>query len=134
MSKSAIYTANSSASTVPVGGTVPLGGTVRRFGCNARQSGDAINLSGGGYYSIDVSATIAPTAAGSPVLTLLRDGSAVPGARAAATASAAGDTVCLSFPAMVRLPQCGCTGASLSLVITGAESTVSSVSVRVVKL
>lgn len=69
MSKSAIYTTNVSNPTVPVGGIVPVGSTTRRYGCNIRQDGNAITLCGQGYYLVNVSATVAPTAAGTVSLT-----------------------------------------------------------------
>lgn len=63
MSKSAIYTTNVSNSTVAAGDIVPVGTTARRYGCNVRQDGNAIALCGQGYYLVDVSATVAPSAA-----------------------------------------------------------------------
>ena len=46
MSKSAIYTTNTSKPTVAVGGVVPVGVTTRRFGCNIKQDGNTITLCG----------------------------------------------------------------------------------------
>lgn len=69
MSKSAIYTTNVSNPTVAAGGIVPVGSTTRRYGCNIRQDGNAITLCGQGYYLVNVSATVAPTAAGTVSLT-----------------------------------------------------------------
>ena len=43
MSKSAIYTANTSAQTVAVNDVIPVGITSRRFGCNIRQDGNTID-------------------------------------------------------------------------------------------
>ena len=74
MSKSAIYTTNVSNPTVAVGGIVPVGSTTRRYGCNIRQDGNAITLCGQGYYLVNVSATVAPTAAGTVSLTAQKDG------------------------------------------------------------
>ena len=53
MSKSAIYTANTSAQTVAVNDVIPVGITSRRFGCNIRQDGNTITLLGQGYYQCD---------------------------------------------------------------------------------
>ena len=63
MSKSAIYTTNTSTPTVEIGGIVPVGATTRRYGCNVRQDGNTITLCGQGYYLINVSATMSPSAA-----------------------------------------------------------------------
>lgn len=79
MSKSAIYTANTSAQTVAVNDVIPVGITSRRFGCNIRQDGNTITLLGQGYYHVTVSATLAPTAAGTVTLTGQKDGVAVIG-------------------------------------------------------
>ena len=133
MGKSAIYAASSNASTVAAGGNVPIDGVVRRYGCALSLNGDSVTVAGGGCYSVSVALTAAPTAAGTVVATLLKDGQAVPGARAAATANAAGDSVSLSFPAVVRAQRC-CGGSSLSVALTGGEATVGSVAVEVTSL
>lgn len=130
--ESVIYTANQTSTEVADGGAVPLGTTVRLSGCNLRQAGDGIRVRGGGYYSVNVSVTLAPAAAGTAVVTLLKDGVAVQGARAAATTSAAAESVTLAFPAVVRVPGCSCdNGASLTLALTGAAATVTNVAVEV---
>ena len=77
MSKSAIYTTNGSNPTVAAGGIVPVGSATRRYGCNIRQDGNAITLCGQGYYLVNVSATVAPTAAGTVSLTAQKDGVAI---------------------------------------------------------
>ena len=41
MSKSAIYTTNTTGATVPVDGIIPVGNTTRRYGCNIKQDGHA---------------------------------------------------------------------------------------------
>ena len=101
MSKSAIYTTNVSNPTVAVGGIVPVGSTTRRYGCNIRQDGNAITLCGQGYYLVNVSATVAPTAAGTVSLTAQKDGVAIIGATAAQTVAANG-VANLNITAIVR--------------------------------
>ena len=44
--KSAIFTANTNAQSVAVGGTLALGSTIRRFGCNLNQNGNSITING----------------------------------------------------------------------------------------
>lgn len=132
MSKSAIYTTNTSAPTVPVGGIVPVGSTARRFGCNIRQDGNAITLCGQGYYLVNVSATVAPTAAGTVSLTAQKDGVAIIGATAAQTVAANG-VANLNITAIVR-NACACNGSILSLLLGGVESVVNNLAVTVVKL
>ena len=59
MSKSAIYVANSSVQNVPVDGIINLGTVIRRFGPNVALSGNAIQISGQGYYNIEINVTAA---------------------------------------------------------------------------
>lgn len=133
MSKSAIYTTNTSKPTVAVGGVVPVGVTTRRFGCNIKQDGNAITLCGQGYYLVNVSATVAPTAAGAVSLTAQKDGVEVIGATAAATATGASDELNLSITALIR-NACGCESSILSLVLGGTEAVVNNLSVVAEKL
>lgn len=132
MSKSAIYTTNVSNPTVAVGGIVPVGSTTRRYGCNIRQDGNAITLCGQGYYLVNVSATVAPTAAGTVSLTAQKDGVAIIGATAAQTVAANG-VANLNITAIVR-NTCGCDGSLLSLVFDGVASVVNNLAVTVEKL
>ena len=132
MSKSAIYTTNVSNPTVAAGGIVPVGSTTRRYGCNIRQDGNAITLCGQGYYLVNVSATVAPTAAGTVSLTAQKDGVAIIGATAAQTVAANGEAN-LNITAIVR-NACGCDGSLLSLVLDGVASVVNNLAVTVEKL
>lgn len=132
MSKSAIYTTNVSNPTVAVGGIVPVGSTTRRYGCNIRQDGNAITLCGQGYYLVNVSATVAPTAAGTVSLTAQKDGVAIIGATAAQTVAANG-VANLNITTIVR-NACGCDGSLLSLVLDGVASVVNNLAVTVEKL
>ena len=133
MSKSAIYTTNTSKPTVAVGGVVPVGVTTRRFGCNIKQDGNTIILCGQGYYLVNVSATVAPTAAGAVSLTAQKDGVEIIGATTAATATGASDELNLSITALIR-NACGCESSILSLVLGGTEAVVNNLSVVAEKL
>lgn len=134
--KSALYTAMQTPTAVAVDGVIPLGSLIRRYGCDITLNGNAVNITGGnqsaGYYDVDASVTVAPTAAGTVTATLYKDGVAVPGATASA-AGAAGAPVVLAFPALVRQACCA-SGAALTLVLTGAASTVSNVALRVQRI
>ena len=130
--KSAIYTAMQTPTEVAVNGVIPLGSLIRRYGCDISLNGNAVNIVGKGYYDIDVSITVSPTAAGTVTATLIKDGVVVPGATASANA-AAGAPVALAFPALVRQACCASSSA-LSLVLTGAASTVSNVALRVQRI
>ena len=115
-----------------VDGVIPLGSLIRRYGCDISLNGNAVNLSGAGYYDVDASITVAPTAAGTVTATLVKDGVAIPGATASA-AKAAGAPTVLSFPALVRQACCAA-GSALTLVLTGAAATVNNVALRVQRI
>ena len=132
MSKSAIYTTNVSNPTVAIGGIVPVGTTTRRHGCNVRQDGNTITLCGQGYYLINISATLAPSAAGTVSLTAQKDGVAIIGATAAQTVAASG-VANLAITAIVR-NACGCESSILSLLLGGVASVVNNLAVTVEKL
>ncbi|OLA00142.1 MAG: hypothetical protein BHV90_14740 [Clostridiales bacterium 42_27] len=131
--KSLIYVAMQTPTAVAVNGIIPLGTIVRRYGCNCNLNGNGIAINGQGYYDVDVSVEAVPDAAGTVTVQLLKDGVAVPGATAAATVAAVANTVTLAFPATVRLGCCS-TGSVLTLLLTGAASTVNNVAARVEKI
>ena len=130
--KSALYAAMQTPSAVAVGGVIPLGSLIRRYGCDVSLNGNAVNITGAGYYDVDASLTVAPAAVGTVTVTLFKDGVAVPGATASATAAANG-TVDLNIPALVRQVCCAA-GSALTLVLTGAAATVNNVALRVQRI
>ena len=134
--KSALYAAMQTPTAVAVDGVIPLGSLIRRYGCDLSLNGNAVNIAGGnqsaGYYDVDASVTVTPTAAGTVTITLYKDGVAVPGATASA-AGAAGAPVVLAFPALVRQVCCAA-GSALTLVLTGAAATVNHVALRVQRI
>lgn len=132
MAKSAIYTANATSTALTVGSTVPVGSTVRRFGSCVRQEGSSIALTAPGYYLVNASATLSPTAAGTVSITGQKDGVAVSGATASVTTAAAAASANLSLTFMVR-NQC-CDSSVLSFVLGDAASTMTNFAVTVVKL
>jgi len=135
MSKSAIYTVNNTTQVVAVDGQINLGSVIRRFGCNCHLNNNAINITGSGYYDIDASFTIAPTADGEVTVTMYKDGIAVPGAVATETVAAAGDSANLSISSLVRefCPCCD-NSSNLTFVLSGVESNVTNVAIVVEKL
>lgn len=128
-----IYTANSTAQTVPVGGTVNLGSITRRVGCALSASGNNITLHRSGYYDVSVGITATPTAVGTVTATLYQDGVPYPGATVSATAAATDTSVALPIPAVpVRL--CGeCCTSNLNIVMSGVETVVNNIAVKVIK-
>lgn len=135
MSKSAIYTVNQSAQSVAVNGTINLGNIVRRFGPNLDLGGNAIMVSGAGYYDLDVSITAAPTAAGNVTVTAFKDDVAIPGAVATQSTTAANNPVNLSISSLVREICPCCEGLSnITFVLTGTASSVTNISVVIQKI
>lgn len=93
---------------VAVDGVIPLGSLIRRYGCDVALNGNAVNITGAGYYDADASATASATAA-------------------------ANGTVDLSIPALVRQVCCA-EGSALTLVLAGAAATVNNVALRVQRI
>lgn len=132
MSRSAIYTANTTSTALTVGSVLPVGTTIRRFGQCIRQEGSSIALTGPGYYLVNASVTLSPAAAGTVTVTGQKDGVAVSGATASETVAAAAATANLALTFMVRNTCCG--SLVLSFVLDGATSTMTNFAVTVVKL
>ena len=130
--KSALYAAMQTDTAVSAGGVIPLGSLIRRYGCDIALNGNAVNLTGTGYYDVDASITATLTAAGTITATLYKDGVAVPGATASEAGTANG-TVNLNIPALVRQACCA-NGSALTIVLTGAAATVNNVALRVQRI
>lgn len=133
MSKSAIYTAMTTPTSVAVNGTIPLGTTIRRFGCNIAQDGNAITIKGKGYFLVTASITAAPAAVGAVTVAMNKDGVPVSGATASSSVSTAANPTALPITAIVR-NACDCDSSALSFTLDGTASTVQNVAVTVVKL
>lgn len=131
MSKALLYGVNRAVQTIVVGDRVNFGNIVRRYGCNINMSGGEVYVSGEGYYSLDASVTFEAGAAGIATVTLLRDGSVIPGAGASETV-AVGDTVTLTVPPSVIREKC-CGESTITAVISGVIGTISNATIRVVK-
>ena len=133
MSRSLIQVANPSTQAIAVNSIIPLGSVQRRFGCNCRLSGNAVEVAGEGYYTVDVNVTVAPTAAGAVTVGLAVNGTILPGAVGYGTAAAANDPVTLPIDATIR-QGCTCDSAdNLTLVLLAGAGNVQNVSMRVEK-
>ena len=135
MGKSLIQVANPSSQAVAVNSIISLGSVQRRYGCNLRLSGNAIEMGGEGYYAVDCSITLVPNAVGSVSVALLVDGNTVSGATATGSVGTAGDSVTLPITATLRR-SCNCCEDvnNLTFVVTAGASTVTNISARVEKL
>ena len=133
MSKSLIQTVNQSSQAVAINSIIDLGSVIRRFGCNCRLNGNAIEVNGEGYYKADVNVTIAPTAAGNVTVALYANGVPVTGATATGSVTTAGNFVTLPIQTTIREGCCCDGGTALTLVLVAGPGTVSNVAVRVDK-
>ena len=135
MAKSAIYTVNLASQTVAVNGVIDPGMVVRRFGCNLNLSGNAINVSGPGYYDVDANFTISPTAIGTVTVSVYKDNVLVPGMTASETVAAVSTSVNLSIDGLIR-EMCSCCDetSNLTFVLSGVPATVANTAIVVEKL
>ena len=131
MARSLIQVANQSTQAVAVNSIIPLGSTQRRFGCNLRLSGNGIEVSGEGYYTVDADVSVAPTAAGNVTVALYNNGVQVPGAIAYTTGTA-GDPISVGINTTIR-QRCCDDADNLTLVLIEGAGNVQNVSMRVVK-
>ena len=133
MSRSLIQTANQSSQNVAVNSIISLGSTQRRYGCNLRLSGNAIEVSGEGYYTIDCNVSVAPTAAGNVTVAIYSNGVQIPGAIAYGSVSTAANPVSLCINATIRQACCCDSADNLTCVLIAGAGVVNNVSMRVVK-
>lgn len=118
---SAIYTANTTPQVLLGNAQIPFGSIVRRYGQNLNLEGFGITACGSGYYKCDCSVTLEPTAIGNVSAQLYVNGEPYPGAIQTGYAAAAGNPVPLSFPAIIRIPKCGCNDTLTLSVRLGDE-------------
>lgn len=134
MSRSLIQVTNQSAQTVAVNSIISPGSVQRRFGCNIRLSGNAIEVEGQGYYTIDATVSVEPEAIGPVTVALFVNGVQLPGAIAYGSVSTAGNPVTLPIVATIRQGCCCDNADTLTLVLLEGAGTVQNVSIRVEKL
>lgn len=144
MSAGYLYSANTTAQTLAVGGTINMGSPVRRYGCvkgtsipYATVNGTTTTLSNSGccpaYFDVDAAFVVIPTAAGTVTITAFQDGVAIPGATASATVAAATTSVTVPLVFGVRLGT-GVASANITYVLTGAASSVTNAAQTVEKV
>ena len=132
MARALIQTANQSVQTVADNSIISLGSVQRRYGCNCRLSGNAIEIVGEGYFMVDVSVSVSPTEAGQVEIALYENGLPLPSAVAYGTTSAVGQYVTLPIITTVRKMCCD-TADTLTVVLVNGAGEVTNISVRVEK-
>lgn len=132
MSKSVLYAANTAIQSLLETETlVNVGNIVRKYGCNLGVSGGNLEIKGSGYYEITTNVTVTPSAAGTLVAQIYKDGVAIPGAEATLTAVANTDYAFV-IPAIVR-ETCNCL-STITLGISGVAGIITNVSVMAEKV
>lgn len=133
MSKSLIQLYNESTQAVTENNVISFGSVLRRYGCNLKLSGGAVEVDGPGYYEADVIATVEPTAVGNVTVALFENNVQIPGAIASVYAASAESPVVLPIATTIR-KGCNCDGASqIVLKLIEGPGNVTNVSTRIVK-
>ena len=133
--KSAIYTVNNTNTTVTVTNDtpvqIPFGSIIRRFGKYINLDGNSIFCYDSGYFDVNVSLTVSPTAATAITAQLYQDGVAIPGALATATPAEAEAPVTLPISTLIR--NCGCNCSSVLTLKISASCIVNNLATVVEK-
>ncbi len=133
MGKSLIQVVNQSDQAAQENSVINLGTTQRRYGCDLRLSGNGIEVNGTGYYMIDASVSVAPTAAGNVTVAVYDNGVQIPGAIAYGSTTTAENNVALPIVSTIRRG-CNCDGAdNITLMLLEGAGTVKNVSLRIEK-
>lgn len=133
MSRSLIQTTNLTSQTIAENGIISLGSVMRRFGCDLALSGNAVEVTGTGYYTITCNVSVLPTASGNVTVALYDNGAQIPGAVAYGSVSTASNPVTLPIETTIRRGCC-CEGSdSITAVLLEGAGVVSNVSVRIEK-
>lgn len=133
MARAIIQTVNTGAQDVVEGGIIELGTTTHRYGCDLKQNGNGIMAIGDGYYEIKANVIITPAATGDVTVSILNNGTAIPGALATGAISTVGDSLTLPINFIVRRG-CYCANAdTFSIELTTNAGTVTNIVVDVEK-
>ena len=133
MGRSLIQTTNQTSQTVANNSIISLGSVLRRYGCNLRLSGNAIEVTGEGYYKIDCNVSVSPTVAGPVTVAVYDNGVQIPGAIAYGSVSTAGNPITLPIETTIR-QGCNCDSAdNITVVLINGAGTVNNVSLRIAK-
>lgn len=133
MSRSLIQTVNPSSQNVALNGIISLGSVLRRFGCNCRLNGNAIEVEGQGYYTIEGTVTITPTAAGNVTVVVQENGVPIPGATATGSVTTVGNSITLPLSTTIRQGCCCESADAITCVLTAGPGTVTNISLRAEK-
>lgn len=131
MARSLVQLTNTGTQAVAVDGIISPGAIQRRFGCNCNSLGNSVQIDGVGYYEIDGTVTVAPTAIGTVTVQVYKDGAPLPGVLGSVYAATAAQPVTIPLVGTARIIAPG--AAVLTLVLTAGAGDVTNVSLRVSK-
>lgn len=139
MSKAALQASNTNVQAVIANGQINVGTIKLRFGRDIAVNNGSITFKTCGYYKVDTSVTIQPTAIGEVAIKLQHNGIDIPGAMAFGYATAADQNVTMNISSIVRVVcQNGCPCESIpdtvSIVLVDGPGDVVNVLTDVVKL
>lgn len=139
MSKAALQASNINIQNVDANGQINVGSPRLRFGRDVSTNNGSISIKSCGYYSVDCSVTVQPTAIGDVEVKLQHNGVDIPGAIAYGYATEASQSVTLDLGTLIRVTcNNGCPCENIPdtvtpILVTGAGEVVS-VLTKVVKL
>ena len=126
-----LLTNNTAQDTLTAGGIIPLGTAKHGCGKNVRLNGNAITITGSGYYLVTVNASIAVSGTAAETIQLYENGTAIEGAVARETPTASGAIVNLTIPWIIRNPPC-CQQTTRNLtVVSSVGGTLYNITVTV---
>lgn len=132
---SAIFTVNQTNETIVTeAGTfvqIPFGSVIRRFGRNLRLEGGGIMCCDAGYFDIDATITVTPTAAGPITAKIRQNGVDIPGVMDTVTGVADLPTS-ISLTGLMR--NCGCNCDSVLTLWIDAPCSINNAAVVIKKV
>lgn len=138
MSKAALQASNTTIQNVVVDEQINVGSVKLRFGRDICTNNGSIVLKNNGYYAIDTTVTVQPTAIGEVAVKLQHNGADIPGAISYGYASVASQNVTLNINTIVRVANTGCPCESIpdtiSIILVEGAGTVSPVLIEAYKL
>lgn len=138
MSKAYAYIANATQQTLIGGGSVDLGNAIHGFGLTCCQktidvTGNNVTLRDGGYYDINVAATVADSAAGTVTLQAYQDGAPIAGATVAVNVAAANEAASVSLAFGVKVAHCASSIITIVATTTAGDVIISNIAMTVSK-
>ena len=139
MSKAALQASSTSVQAIVANGQINVGNIRLRFGRDIAVNNGSVAIKTCGYYKIDTSVTIQPTAIGEVAIKLQYNGVDIPGAMAFGYATEASQNITIPVSSIIRVvcnQGCPCESIpdTVSIILVDGPGDVVSVLTDVVKL